>query len=145
MYIFFWKVGDFPIVQSQTSLGLFAVELWVGRISVVGVTIMAILSGFGAVNCPYTYMSYFLRNVTDADIDKIQRRLVQNMEMIISKKRRIAFAKRDMKKRQLEEQEKGSTGAGSGLMNRMFNNIWSGSSQTPEGKISICFNLKLEL
>ena len=30
---------------------------------------MAILSGFGAVNCPYTYMDYFARNVTPLDVN----------------------------------------------------------------------------
>lgn len=63
---------------------------------VIGVTLMALLSGFGAVNCPYTYMSYFLRNVTDADILALERRLLQTMDMIISKKKRIAVAHRTM-------------------------------------------------
>ncbi|MEE6515871.1 hypothetical protein FKM82_024997 [Ascaphus truei] len=57
---------------------------------------MALLSGFGAVNCPYTYMSYFLRNVTDADILALERRLLQTMDMIISKKKRIAMIRRNM-------------------------------------------------
>ena len=30
---------------------------------------MAILSGFGAVNCPYTYMDYFARIVTPLDVN----------------------------------------------------------------------------
>ncbi|KAK2084148.1 Golgi pH regulator [Saguinus oedipus] len=59
----------------------------ISRVGVIGVTLMALLSGFGAVNCPYTYMSYFLRNVTDTDILALERRLLQTMDMIISKKK----------------------------------------------------------
>ena len=53
---------------------------------------MAILSGFGAVNCAYTYMSYFMRHVTDTDIATVERRLMQTLELIIIKKKRIALA-----------------------------------------------------
>ena len=55
---------------------------------------MAILSGFGAVNCPYTYMAYFMRHVTDTDIQMIERKLMQTMDIIVSKKKRIALAKK---------------------------------------------------
>jgi len=90
---FFWKIGDpFPILSAQH--GIFSIEQVISRIGVVGVTVMALLSGFGAVNCPYTYSSYFLRNVTDADIKNIEKKLLQTTDMILSKKKRIAIAER---------------------------------------------------
>jgi hypothetical protein len=56
------KVGlPFPIVRGEH--GLLSIEHGVSRIGVLGITVMAILSGFGAVNCPYTYMHYFMRQV----------------------------------------------------------------------------------
>ncbi|XP_036366537.1 Golgi pH regulator isoform X2 [Octopus sinensis] len=91
---FFWKIGDpFPILSPKH--GIFSIEQCIGRVGVIGVTIMALLSGFGAVNCPYTYMSYFVRHITDSDIQSIEKRLIQTMDMIVMKKKRIALAHRD--------------------------------------------------
>ncbi|XP_036298937.1 Golgi pH regulator isoform X4 [Pipistrellus kuhlii] len=92
---FFWKLGDpFPILSPKH--GILSIEQLISRVGVIGVTLMALLSGFGAVNCPYTYMSYFLRNVTDVDILALERRLLQTMDMIISKKKRMAMTRRTM-------------------------------------------------
>ena len=52
---------------------------------------MAILSGFGAVNSPYTYSSYFLREVSEHDITVIEKKLLNTHNVIISKKKRIAI------------------------------------------------------
>ncbi|XP_045673310.1 Golgi pH regulator isoform X3 [Phyllostomus hastatus] len=92
---FFWKLGDpFPILSPKH--GILSIEQLISRVGVIGVTLVALLSGFGAVNCPYTYMSYFLRNVTDIDILALERRLLQTMDMIISKKKRMAMTRRTM-------------------------------------------------
>lgn len=62
----------------------------------IGVTVMALLSGFGAVNYPYTSMAMFMRSVTISDVVHIERKLLQNMEMVVTKKKRVAFAEKEL-------------------------------------------------
>uniref|UniRef100_A0A6A7G043 Golgi pH regulator-like n=2 Tax=Hirondellea gigas TaxID=1518452 RepID=A0A6A7G043_9CRUS len=95
MYLIcFWKLGDpFPILSRQH--GLLSIEQSISRIGVVGVTVMAALSGFGAVNYPYTSMTIFMRTVSKGHIQALERKLLQNMDLIVSKKKKIAMVRRD--------------------------------------------------
>ncbi|XP_057324524.1 Golgi pH regulator [Microplitis mediator] len=89
----FWKIGDpFPILNP--TKGLLSIEQGVSRIGVIGVTVMALLSGFGAVNYPYSSMTCFMRPVSYADVQAIEKRLLQTMDMILAKKKRIALARK---------------------------------------------------
>lgn len=92
----FWRIGDsFPLLS--VSKGIFTIEQAVSRIGVLGVTVMAVLSGFGAVNYPYTSMKIFIRPVSQSDILNTERKLMQTMEMILTKKKRIALDRRKNK------------------------------------------------
>ncbi|KAG8450118.1 hypothetical protein GDO86_002662, partial [Hymenochirus boettgeri] len=93
---FFWKIGIlFPIFyRYQGIVSIYEYEL-INRVGVIGVTLMALLSGFGAVNCPYTYMSYFLRVVSDGNIKALERRLLRVTDMIVTKKKRIATIRKN--------------------------------------------------
>lgn len=123
----FWRIGDpFPILSPKH--GIFSIEQCIGRVGVIGVTLMAILSGFGAVNCPYTYLSYFVRHVKDADIQGIEKRLLQTLEMIIVKKKRVAMAKR-------ESLRQASLSKSSGGIWSMLKNVATGSTTENVGHL----------
>ncbi|XP_019855738.1 PREDICTED: Golgi pH regulator-like isoform X1 [Amphimedon queenslandica] len=129
---FFWKLGDpFPILNRKH--GIFSIEQPISRVGVIGVTIIGILSGFGAVNAPYTYMAYFIRNIDDSEISNSERRLLQTMDMIISKKKRIALAK---KENSLRYQDDSVSQSGGGKRMMKMWNIFSGISSSSSENIS---------
>ncbi|XP_060606517.1 Golgi pH regulator A-like [Ruditapes philippinarum] len=128
---FFWKIGDpFPILSPKH--GILSIEQCIGRVGIIGVTLMAILSGFGAVNYPYTSMFCFIRHVTDAEIQGIEKRLMQTMDMIMNKKRRIALAKR-------ENLRSASQNIGGGLWGMLKTVTAGGSSESILTHLSVKF------
>ncbi|KAI9182990.1 hypothetical protein H9P43_003906 [Blastocladiella emersonii ATCC 22665] len=87
----FYKVGTwFPIHSTAQEAGW--LDAWMGRVGVIGVTLMAVLSGFGAINSPYTTMSYFMQSVNDADIKTAERNFVHALDTLMNKKKRLAAA-----------------------------------------------------
>lgn len=120
----FWRLGD-PFPMLSTKHGIFSIAQPISRVGVIGVTLMAVLSGFGAVNAPYTYMAYFLRNVSESDVQGQERRVLQTMDMIVSKKKRIAAAEKDSLRCQSPSQSQSSMMK----MWTMFSGKVSGSSE----------------
>lgn len=94
LYLYlFWKIGvKFPILMDDNHI--FSIDQAMSRVGVIGVTVMAILSGFGAVNTPYTYLFIFLKNVTLEDVLAAEKKLIHSMEMIFTKKRKLLIQKR---------------------------------------------------
>lgn len=93
----FWKIGDpFPILSPKH--GILSIEQGISRVGVIGVTLMALLSGFGAVNYPYTSMTYFMRLVTPTDISSLERKLLQTYDMISMKKKRLVIIAKEREK-----------------------------------------------
>lgn len=92
--VLFWKLGDpFPILSPKH--GIFSIEQGISRVGVIGVTIMALLSGFGAVNYPYTSMTFFMKHVTQKDISQLEKKLMHTYENIATMKRRVAETRRN--------------------------------------------------
>ena len=87
----FWKIGDpFPILSKEH--GILSIEQLMSRIGVMGVTMMAFMSGFGAVNFPYSNTTYFRRNVSAADLEALESKLKQTYRILIQKKKKLAIA-----------------------------------------------------
>jgi hypothetical protein len=65
----------------------------VGRVGVLGVALMALLSGFTAVHTPFSSLRIFHRNISWEDIEKGQHRINRTINMLFERKRKLATMK----------------------------------------------------
>ncbi|PRP84446.1 Golgi pH regulator-like [Planoprotostelium fungivorum] len=98
----FYKIGEpFPISKMKSEEHVYtswmSIEGGIGRIGVLGVTVMAFLSGFGAVNYPYSNMSFFRSKVNDAQIAQVEKHLHHTLDHLCMAKRKRLISDRSGK------------------------------------------------
>jgi len=128
----FVKIGDqFPI--TSPNYGALSIEQGLSRVGVIGVSLIGVLSGFGAVNYPYTSMTCFMRSVSRSDVLQLERKLMHNYSMIIDKKKRIAVK---------EEESRNTTSSGWNMGSYAFGLLASSNSESISELKSSCTTLE---
>lgn len=84
LYVF-WRIGD-PFATDTTIRSVFSVEGGMSRILIVGTTMLAVLSGFTAVNLPYSYLTAFIFPVKEQEVSVLAQKLVSSLEEIRQRK-----------------------------------------------------------
>ncbi|CAE7338233.1 GPR89, partial [Symbiodinium pilosum] len=82
----------------------FSADLLMARIGVLGVTVVATLSGFGAVNFPFQSMHSFLRPVTQQQVADVEQRLLRTMRLISARKRQELALKQEESRQSAREE-----------------------------------------
>jgi len=123
LWAFYSITNSLPIAGQSGSF----IVMGISRLGVLGVTAMAVTSGFGAVNCPRTTLVYFLKPVEDSQLLSIERRLLKTMEMISAKKKINLVSQHELSRRRAEKTPKdGDAGWQSkvgGLLMRVTNGV----------------------
>lgn len=84
LYVF-WRIGD-PFATETNIRSVFSVEGGMSRILIVGTTMLAVLSGFTAVNLPYTYLSAFILPVKEKEVNLLGQKVLASLEAIRMRK-----------------------------------------------------------
>jgi golgi pH regulator len=87
LYVF-WRIGS-PISSSSNLSSLISVEAGMSRILIVGTTMLAVLSGFTAVNLPFTYLGSFVRPVKEKEVILLEKRILTALNDVRASKLHI--------------------------------------------------------
>ncbi|GAB4817352.1 hypothetical protein N2152v2_004398 [Parachlorella kessleri] len=126
--IAFWKFGRMLPGVPASHGSLFSTIQAISRVGVIGIVLVAVLSGYGSVSLPYSYISLFIRPVDKAEITAMESQLKQAMDSIVQKKKSIILIERELERQRALG---GRAGAGRSLLGRLVAAVVPGRGQDP--------------
>ena len=88
---FFFLVHQLSLIfPREFNIDKFTIGGVVANVGLIGVVLMAILSGYAAINSPYSNLSVFLRDISEQDIADAQDRLLSTIDQLFEVKKKIA-------------------------------------------------------
>lgn len=103
------------------------------RVGVLGVMLVAIVSGYGTVSVPFSYISLFIRPVEQAEIDAMDAQLSQTIDSIGSKRKTIATLKEEVA---MSRSARSKSFGTSSFFGRVMSAVIPGSARGLQQKIS---------
>ncbi|KAL7275469.1 hypothetical protein RUND412_001597 [Rhizina undulata] len=114
----FWSLGDMlPIRKAEESIwrnSRTLSEECLARVGVIGVSLMALLSGFGSASSPWHNFTTKPRPITDIDVSRAQAGLDAATELLETKKNRLRFVEKKIQDKRSSQE---------GLMSKVLNSI----------------------
>jgi hypothetical protein len=119
----FWQLRWLApaVPSSAVPLRRFGMLEAIGRVGALGVTLVAVLSGYGSVSVPFSYISLFIRPVERAEIDAMESQLQATQNSIAEKRRNVAQIKEEM---EYSNGRAASGGGGGGKIGRPGPSLW---------------------
>jgi uncharacterized small protein (DUF1192 family) len=91
----------------------------ISRLGVLGTWIISILSGYAAVDFPYSYLSLFIRPVEAGEISAMEEQYRQALEVCAEKKKRILLISQEVGRTPAQKSRQGESHTAAA--NRGFN------------------------
>lgn len=128
-----WKMGKNREAQEIAASAGLSLAPFLARLGALGATLMAVLSGYGAVMMPFRYLDAFVRPVTEGDVENLEWRIRQTGQVLGPKKDKLERLMVETTRNELVTQKRG-------LFGRILSNI--GERNRQQEKINM---LKMEI
>lgn len=130
LYAFWYLSKAWPAVATAGG-GFFSMQQVVSRVGVLGVSLIAVLSGYGTVNLPYSYLALFIRPIERSEIAAMEAQHAQALESAEAKKSKIRVAERDL---QVQRVQGGGQGRPS-MLRRFVKSVTASQGSSLESTI----------